>query len=179
MTARPRNLSEDEFAALVAKRDRDAIERVRSTAATGRAVMDSTQSHDRIARPGASASASSPYRSKSSTARQELAVPSPKFRSKLEAAWAEKLAFEKQIQLLSYVAYEPLNLRLPGNRNFWKPDFLVRDKVGTLIFYEVKGHNLSDDRSLVKMKVAAAITPWARFVLVKRIQGAWEERIIS
>jgi len=161
MTARPRNLSEDEFAALVAKRDRDAIERVRSTAATGRAVMDSTQSHDRIARPGASASASSPYR------------------SKLEAAFAEKLAFEKQIQLLSYVAYEPLNLRLPGNRNFWKPDFLVRDKVGTLIFYEVKGHNLSDDRSLVKMKVAAAITPWARFVLVKRIQGAWEERIIS
>jgi len=152
MTARPRNLSEDEFAALVAKRDRDAID-----AAVPRGGQPSQEA--RLANKVKSAS-----------------FP---FRSKLEAAWAEKLAFEKQIQLLSYVAYEPLNLRLPGNRNFWKPDFLVRDKVGTLIFYEVKGHNLSDDRSLVKMKVAAAITPWARFVLVKRIQGAWEERIIS
>jgi hypothetical protein len=179
MTVRQRNYSEEEFAELVRRRDRDAIERVRSTAATGRDVMDSTQSHDRIARPGASASASSPYRSKSSTARQELAVLSPKFRSKLETAFAGYLDMQRRAGIFRDIWYEPLNLRLPGQKNFYKPDFFVLEAAGGIILYEVKGYSPSNERSLVKLKTAAGLHTWARFVLVKRIKGHWEERVMT
>jgi hypothetical protein len=100
------------------------------------------------------------------------------YRSKLEAAWANYLHGLWMLKTINYYYYEPLNLRLPGGKNFYKPDFLVVAENG-LTFYEIKGRNKSDDRSLVKIKTAAGITPWAKFVLVKRIGGQWEERIIA
>ena len=102
-------------------------------------------------------------------------APSPPYRSKLEAAYANKLEFEKRAGVIHDWWFEPLNLRLPGDKNFYKPDFLVRASDG-LTFYEVKGRNKSDDRSLVKIKTAAGLTPWAHFIQVKRINGQWEER---
>lgn len=108
------------------------------------------------------------------------AHPSPRFngyRSKLESAWANYLQGLWMLKAVSSWWYEPVNLRLPGKKNFYKPDFLVQTESG-LTFYEVKGRNKSDDRSLVKMKTAAGLTPWAKFVLVKRIKGQWEERHI-
>ena len=83
---------------------------------------------------------------------------------------------------ISNFYYEPLNLRLPGKKNFYKPDFLVIANGtldGGLTFYEVKGRNKSDARSLVKIKTAAGLNTWVRFVLVKRIGGQWEERVIT
>lgn len=108
-------------------------------------------------------------------------APAPYFpyRSKLEAAWASKLELDRRAGFNDVILYEPLNLRLPGKKNFYKPDFLVREVGDLLTFYEVKGFNKSDDRSLVKMKTAAGLNPWARFVLVKRIKGAWEEKCIE
>lgn len=103
---------------------------------------------------------------------------SDQFKSKLERAWANYLNGLVQLGAITNFYYEPLNLRLPGKKNFYKPDFLVLAGDG-LTFYEVKGRNLSDDRSLVKIKTAAGITPWAKFVLVKRIHGNWEERHIA
>ena len=155
MTARPRNLSEDEFAALVANRDRDAID-----AAVPRGGQPSQEA--RLANKVKSAS-----------------FP---FRSKLEAAWANHLNILKAIPQrdggIQGWAYEPLNFRLPGKKNYYKIDFCAWDERG-VVFYEIKGHNLSDDRSLVKMKTAAGLTPWARFVLVKRLKGHWEERVMT
>lgn len=112
-------------------------------------------------------------------------VPSP-YKSKLEAAWALKLAGEKWAGHILAWWYEPLNFRLPGMKNFYKPDFLVEENwlvknyplTVRLTFYEVKGWSQSNDRSLVKMKTAAGLTPWARFMLVKWINGAWVEREI-
>ncbi len=101
------------------------------------------------------------------------------YKSKLEAAWANYLTGLRYLGTITGFWYEPLNLRLPGEKNFYKPDFLVRDADDHLTFYEVKGRNKSDDRSLVKIKTAAGITPWAKFVLIKRIGGQWEERIIT
>lgn len=101
------------------------------------------------------------------------------YKSKMEKAWAQYLYLRAMAGEIRNYWYEPLNLRLPGDKNFYKPDFLVRDKDDGLTFYEVKGHNQSDDRSLVKIKTAAGITPWARFVLVKRIGGQWDERVIA
>lgn len=99
------------------------------------------------------------------------------YRSKLERAWANYLQGLLMLGTITGYFYEPLNLRLPGKKNFYKPDFLVTSPDG-LTFHEVKGRNKSDDRSLVKIKTAAGITPWAKFVLVKRIGGQWEERVI-
>ncbi len=101
------------------------------------------------------------------------------YRSKLEAAWANYLTGLGHLGAITNFWYEPMNLRLPGMKNFYKPDFLVMDAERQLTFYEVKGRNKSDDRSLVKIKTAAGLTPWARFVLVKRIGGMWEERVIT
>lgn len=99
--------------------------------------------------------------------------PYAPYRSKLEHLFAHKLEMEKRAFLLESFSYEPLNLRLPGKKNFYKPDFLVVDDTSLqgLTFYEVKGHNRSDDRSLVKMKTAAGLNPWAKFVLVKHVKG--------
>jgi len=104
--------------------------------------------------------------------------PSPTYRSKLESAWANHLDMQVVGGEIARWWFEPLNLRLPGKKNFYKPDFLVLAGDG-LTFYEVKGRNPSDDRSLVKIKTAAGITPWAKFVLVKRVDGTWDERTIT
>lgn len=103
---------------------------------------------------------------------------SPRYRSKLEAAYAQQLEAQQFSKEITAWWYEPLNLRLPGKRNFYKPDFLVLAGDG-LTFYEVKGRNKSDDRSLVKAKTAAGIHVWARFVWVTRPAGLWEERCLS
>ena len=119
------------------------------------------------------------------TSRRGESAPSP-YRSKLEAAWAQKLEMEKRAGEIVEFYYEPANLRLPGGRNYYKPDFLVHHgSIGNdgvhvrLTFYEIKGRNPSDDRSLVKLKTAAGLNPWARFILVKRVNGQWEEREIQ
>lgn len=114
------------------------------------------------------------------TPRVIASAPSPTkpFRSKLEKSWSNSLEMAKLAGEIANFWYEPLNLRLPGKRNFYKPDFLVLAGDG-LTFYEVKGRNKSDDRSLVKMKTAAGLTPWARFVLVKRQRGVWTEKVIA
>lgn len=108
-------------------------------------------------------------------------APSP-YKSKLETAWAHHLNMLRAIPRrdggIQDWRYEPLNFRLPGKKNFYRIDFAAWDEHG-IVFYEIKGRNLSDDRSLVKMKTAAGLNPWARFVLVKRIKGVWEEKCIQ
>jgi len=100
------------------------------------------------------------------------------YKSKLEETFAYRLVLERAGGEIANFWYEPLNLRLPGGKNFYKPDFLVLAGDG-LTFYEIKGRNKSDDRSLVKIKTAAGLTPWAKFILVKWIGGQWDERTIA
>ena len=100
------------------------------------------------------------------------------YKSKLESAWANYLHGLWMLKAITHYYYEPLNLRLPGKKNFYKPDFLVVSETG-ITFYEVKGFSASNDRSLVKMKTAAGIHLWAKFILVKRIGGQWEERHVQ
>jgi hypothetical protein len=100
------------------------------------------------------------------------------YRSKLEYNWAGYLDGLKAANLIDGWLYEPMNFRLPGAKNFYKIDFQSwTDRAVT--FYEVKGRNKSDERSLVKIKTAAGLHPWATFVLVKRTHGQWEERVIT
>jgi hypothetical protein len=114
----------------------------------------------------------------STTVQRAISSPYAPYRSKLELSWANYLQGLVRLGAISEFYYERVNIRLPGKKNWYKPDFLVLAGDG-LTFYEVKGYNKSDDRSLVKMKTAAGLNPWARFVLVKRIRGNWEERTIA
>lgn len=106
-------------------------------------------------------------------------TPAPRYRSKLEEAFAYRLVLEKRVGDILQWWHEPANLRLPGEKNFYKCDFLTQRPNGHLTFYEIKGRNKSDDRSLVKIKTAAGVHTWAQFVLVKRIHGQWDERTIT
>ncbi len=132
----------------------------------GRKLQRATDpAHSRPRKGEATRSASSPYIYKG-------------YRSKLEFNWAKYLDGLIALGAVDKFYYEPFNIRLPGKKNFYNPDFLVIAFEG-VTFYEIKGRNKSDDRSLVKMKTAAGIHQWAKFVLVKYLNGQWEERVIT
>lgn len=100
------------------------------------------------------------------------------YKSKLELAYSRYLDALKAAGEIDGWRYEPANFRLPGKKNFYKPDFVVW-KGRTVAFYDTKGRNKSDDRSLVKIKTAAGLNPWARFYQVRRVKGVWDERGIG
>lgn len=100
------------------------------------------------------------------------------YRSKLELNWANYLDVLKAVKDIDGWAYEPLRFKLPGEKNYYKIDFSAW-KNGGVTFYELKGWNQSDSRSLVKLKTAAGLNPWAKFVLVKNRDGIWDERLIA
>lgn len=99
------------------------------------------------------------------------------YRSKLELNWANYLDVLKAVKDIDGWAYEPLRFKLPGERNYYKIDFSAW-KNGGVTFYELKGWNQSDSRSLVKLKTAAGLNPWGKFVLVKNHDGIWDEQVI-
>src|SRR6185295_7404106 len=146
MNFRPRHISEDQFKEMESRVKRDAQgkgERGHGIRVTNHSVGD----------------------------------PSPKpiykykgYRSKLEYSWANYLNGLVALGSIANFYYEPLNIRLPGKKNFYNPDFMVIAGDG-MTFYEIKGRNKSDDRSLVKIKTAAGIHKWAQFVVVKWIKG--------
>ncbi len=95
------------------------------------------------------------------------------YRSKLEARYAQHVAALQVGKQIRRWWYEPVKLRLAA-KTFYSPDFLIENLDGSLVFIEVKGW-MRDDAA-VKLKVAAAQVPWARFVLVRWEQGQWIER---
>jgi hypothetical protein len=115
-----------------------------------------------------------------STVPTKVSVPSPlaPYRSKLEKSWAGYLDGMKALGVIDGWHYEPANFRLPGTKNFYREDFIVW-KGRSVTFYQVKGRNKSDDASLVKLKTAAAMHPWATWIQVKRENGQWEERVMT
>lgn len=109
--------------------------------------------------------------------RRQTASPYKGYRSKLELNWANYLDVLKAVKDIDGWAYEPLRFKLPGERNYYKIDFSAW-KNGRITFFEIKGWNQSDSRSLVKLKTAAGLNPWANFVLVKNHDGLWDEQVI-
>lgn len=177
MTLRVR-YSEKDLAQLIKNRDRDHIESVRG------GVAASNKPHEnRLPSPPrrAGVAQSAEQRVRNSPVAGATPVASSKYKSKLEAAFAAKLDLEMRARFFTGLLgwwYERVNVRLPGKKNFYKPDFLVQ-RVDGLTFYDTKGKNKSDDRSLVKIKTAAGLNPWARFIQVRCLSGVWEERLIQ
>ena len=105
------------------------------------------------------------------------------YKSKLEEQFAAHL--QSTIKEGAW-RYEPIKLRLAQN-TFYTPDFLEIGHDGTIWLYEVKGSwrgatrktakgsiHISQDKSRVKLKVAAKLYPWFRFVAVTKEKGEWK-----
>jgi predicted nuclease of restriction endonuclease-like RecB superfamily len=108
----------------------------------------------------------------------------PKYRSKWEREFHEIL---KARFPGAWIEYEPMSLKL-ADRAKYTPDFGVVDRMNPnpalatkVVFWEVKGHWREAAR--VRIKVAARLYPWARFIAVvkqkKRDGGGWKEEIFQ
>lgn len=100
------------------------------------------------------------------------------YKSNLERRWAHYLNGLLALRTIDGWIYEAMNFRLPGQKNYYKIDFITW-KGKAVTFYSVKGRNKSDDRALVKLKTAAGLHPWATFIEVKLIDGQWQERVFQ
>lgn len=94
--------------------------------------------------------------------------------NRTEAAYSRHLeGLVRSGAVLDY-RFEAVKLRLADN-TFYSPDFVVQLADRTLECHEVKGFWTDDAR--VKIKVAAALFPWFRFIAVqarsRKDGGGW------
>lgn len=66
-----------------------------------------------------------------------------------------------------------------GDRLSYRPDFAVITRGGLITFYETKAPHRFAAAGLTKVKAAAALFHWARFVFVMRDKGSWTEREVG
>ena len=102
----------------------------------------------------------------------------PKYDSKWEASWAQRLAGDQRCGLLAGWRYHPGSFRL-GSGKRYSPDFVSWDVDQRVTFWEVKGYHRNLRASLVALAWFARETPWARVVLVTREQGQWQEQEVG
>ncbi len=96
----------------------------------------------------------------------------PKFRSKLEAEYAQMLEAQARSGLIKSWMYEGITVRLADGVRF-TVDFNVLALDGSLSMVEVKGPYMRDD-ARIKLRVAArTFSMFGWFLSVKR-KGAWE-----
>lgn len=92
-----------------------------------------------------------------------------------------EIRFAQHLEVLAFAGeidgwrYEPVNFRLSNGKNYYRADFSSW-RQNKVYFHEVKGYSASNDRSLVKLKTAASLNPWATFTQWKWIGGQWLER---
>lgn len=118
----------------------------------------------------------------SRNSRKRVANPAPApYKSKLEARFAGYLEIQRRLVELKQYWYEPCTFRLPGGVRY-TPDYLLwRGELnrpsGAMImeFHEVKGHHKNKRDSLTRLKIAAALHPWARWCLDEWQDGRWKE----
>jgi hypothetical protein len=85
-----------------------------------------------------------------------------------ESVYAEMLQARKLAGEVIDWQFEALKFRL-ADLCFYTPDFSVFLSDGTFEFVDAKGGGPMDDKSIVKVKVAAERFPYFRFVIEKRL----------
>ena len=95
--------------------------------------------------------------------------------NKWETMYAEELMQRKMNGEIQWFGYESIKLRL-AKATTYTPDFVVVLPDGRVEFHEVKGFWRDDAR--VKIKVAAELFPWARFVVVTRKHGEFKKEAL-
>jgi hypothetical protein len=92
----------------------------------------------------------------------------PSRMNRLETAYAMRLELERLGGVWQWWAFEPITLRLAQGARY-TPDFGLLDPGGHIVFHETKGH--WREAALVRIKVAAELYPFFRFVAVTRPKG--------
>lgn len=92
--------------------------------------------------------------------------------NKLETAWYEIMKRRGFV----WLGVQNITIKL-ADRCRYTPDFSAVTQEGRFHFYETKGF-MRDDAN-VKIKTAARLFPWAKFILVTRIEGEWNEKEIN
>lgn len=98
------------------------------------------------------------------------------FMSKLEQKYALLLQGWTQHGVISAFYYETVKLRL-AKRTWYTPDFFLSYPDGHFEFHEVKGFRRDD--AMIKLKVAAELHRWVRFVLIEEEGHRWHWRLIE
>lgn len=103
----------------------------------------------------------------------EPVKPKAREPNKWEAEYGERLvgmAWPERIGIF----YEAIKLPL-ADRTTYTPDWVVVTRDG-IEFHEVKGFPRA--AGMVKLKIAAEMYPWAKFVLATKKNGRWVLRLI-
>ena len=101
----------------------------------------------------------------------------------LELEFAQVLEVEINQGYIESWHREPMKFCLGAaskktNRRTWyMPDFIAVDYSGKITAYECKGFEREDDR--LKLKVAAKLYPWIRWVMMKKINGKWDREMFG
>ena len=103
-----------------------------------------------------------------------LAAWRSRFRSQLEADYAERLDLDRRV--IRYY-YEPTKLRIA--EQWYTVDFMVVFAGGAVEYHETKGIHRGRERGLAKLNAVAALYPMFVFVLVERSGGNWKTRRIK
>jgi len=99
--------------------------------------------------------------------------------STTEAKFREHLQERVERDEIFSFAFEPVRLKL-ADLTYYTPDFMLIHNDGLIEFVEVKGswHAPNQDKSRVKLKVAAEQNQWAKFSaavpIAKKNGGGWE-----
>lgn len=101
--------------------------------------------------------------------------------NRYEQAWREHV--QNNVQQ-SGIFFEPIKFRL-ADRTYYTPDYIMLAMDGTIEAHEVKGSWKApgQDDSRVKIKVAAELFPWIKFIAIeakprpKKYGGGWEFKI--
>lgn len=97
--------------------------------------------------------------------------------NKTERAYWEHL---KQSQLLDgcilWIGVQDVTLKLADDTRY-TPDFWTFEVGGQFVAREVKGFFREDAK--VKIKVAARLFPWAKFLIVRRTKYGWNEEEVK
>ena len=100
-------------------------------------------------------------------------MPTPTYRSQLEADRAEFLQARQLAGEIAWWAHEPWRFALGGGA-WYKPDFGIMYPDGTLEAEECKG--FWREAARLRIKVAAS-RHVIRFVAITRFEGGWTEEL--
>lgn len=100
------------------------------------------------------------------------AVASPQYDSKLEAAWAQRLALDQRAGLIQGWIHHPFSFNLADGVRY-TVDFITWGEEGT-VCYETKGWHKNMRDSLTRLKWAAQRFPFLKWRKVVREKGQWQ-----
>jgi hypothetical protein len=91
--------------------------------------------------------------------------------NRTEAAYALQLEARKRAGELQWYQYEAMRFVL-AKATQYTPDFVVLTDAGAVEAHEIKGFWRDDARA--KLKVAARLFPWVRFLAIRKSGAGWQ-----